>query len=62
MSDDERDIEAFESRPLANYRERARELRGVAATTESALDRKALLDDAELWERMANYLEKNRRG
>jgi hypothetical protein len=42
----------------AQYRARAQQSRKKAATAPTESARKALLQDAELWERMADYEEK----
>jgi hypothetical protein len=41
------------------YRNRAEECRIKATTVEDEAGRRALLETAEIWERMANYEEKN---
>ena len=41
------------------YRARAKEARAQAATATDEAKRNRLLQDAELWERMAEYEEKN---
>jgi hypothetical protein len=43
----------------AQYRARAQEARDQAATVQDDETRKRLLQDAETWERMAAYEEKN---
>jgi hypothetical protein len=46
----------------ASYRARAEELRKRAAAETDKACRHTLLHDVELWQRMADYLEKNQRG
>ena len=41
------------------YRDRAEKTRAQAETTTDEAQRKALLKDVELWERMADYEEKS---
>ena len=43
----------------AQYRARAREARDQAASVQDEETRKRLLQDAETWERMAAYEERN---